>query len=303
MIPRAAWGGLAVEADAAAEVGVLGIPYDGAVGWRPGAAEAPQRLREISATSPAISEEGFVVEPARLRVVDLGDVAIAAGETRAAYFGRVQEVFRRELVEHPQRFLFSIGGDHSVSIPLLRAFDVAAPGSWGVVLLDAHPDLFDVYDDSKLSHACPMRRALETEGLDPRHLLIIGTRSYNALELAFMKERGIAFLPARQVSRDGVGAALAVAATRLAGLERVYLTVDIDAVDPAYAPGTGAPVAGGLSSRELIELVRGVLEALPVRAMDLVEVAPRLDPTGATTFLALQLVFEVLAVRARAASG
>ena len=95
---------------------------------------------------------------------------------------------------------------------------------------------------------------------------------------------------------------MALAAARLAALERVYLTIDIDAVDPAYAPGTGAPVAGGLTSRDLLELVRGLLESLPVRAMDLVEVAPSLDPTDATSFLALQLVFEVLACRARAAS-
>ena len=303
MKPRAPWGGLAVEAPGAGEVAIFGVPYDGAVGWRQGAAQAPARLREISATSPAVSEEGFVVRPELLRVVDLGDAAIEEEESRESYFARIQAKITAELREHPERLLFSIGGDHSVSIPLLRAFDAASADPYGVVLIDAHPDLFDVYDGSKLSHACPMRRALETNGLAPEHLLIIGTRSYNPEELELMSDQGIAFVPARQVAREGIGASVALAATRLAALERVYLTIDIDAVDPAYAPGTGAPVAGGLTSRDLLELVRGLLESLPVRAMDLVEVAPPLDPTDATSFLALQLVFEVLACRARAAAA
>jgi len=172
-----------------------------------------------------------------------------------------------------------------------------------VVLLDAHPDLFDEYDGSRLSHACPLRRALETGRLSPEHLLLLGTRSYNPVELELMKRLGIRFVPARELHRVGVDAAIALAAERLAGLDRVYLTIDIDVADPACAPGTGAPVAGGPSSRELLDLVRGLMESLPVRAADLVEVSPPLDPTGVTLFLALQIVFELLAVRARRAGA
>jgi agmatinase len=120
-----------------------------------------------------------------------------------------------------------------------------------------------------------------------------------------MREHGIRFVPARDVDAMGTGAAVDLVRERLHGLGNVYLTVDIDVVDPACAPGTGAPVAGGLSGRQTIDLVRGLTEALPVKAMDIVEMAPDLDPTGSTLFLALQLVFETfaaLAAKRRAAA-
>lgn len=281
---------------------LLGVPYDGAVCWRAGAAQAPERLRAISHTSPAISEDGFVVDPARFRVVDLGDAAPRPGDDeeqgRATYFERVEAAARDALASH--RFLLALGGDHSVTIPLVRAFAKHLARPFGLVLVDAHPDLFDSYDGSKLSHACTVCRALETGRLSPQHVLMLGTRSYNAVELELLRDSRIRFVPARELHRAGVDAMLSLAREHLRGVADVYLTVDIDAADPAYAPGTGAPVAGGLTSRQLLDLVRGLHETLPVRAMDLVEIAPPLDPTDATLFLGLQLVFETFAARARA---
>jgi agmatinase len=195
-------------------------------------------------------------------------------------------------------FLLAIGGDHSVNIPLVRAFAKAHPEGFGLVLLDAHPDLFDTYEGSTTSHACPMRRALET-GLRPEHLLILGTRSYNPVEVEFMHQAGVRFVPARETQRMGMEAAVKLATQQLAGVPSVYLTVDIDVADPSCAAGTGYPVAGGLTSRQLLDLSRGLVEALPVKAMDLVEVAPALDPSGATEWLALQVIFESLAALAR----
>jgi agmatinase len=297
MIPRRPWGGLSEPSGLApGDAAILGVPFDGGACWRPGAAQAPRRLRELSDTSPAISEEGHIIQPEAFRVYDAGDVEPEAGEPRGEYFARI-ELNARALLQS-SGFLLSIGGDHSVSIPLVQAFGGMATTPFGVVLLDAHPDLFDSYDGSTLSNACPMRRALES-GLRPEHLLILGTRSYNPEELAFMRAKRIRFLPARAIARSGVDAVVALARERMAGLSRVYLTVDIDVADPGFAPGTGSPVAGGLSSRELLELVRGLLDSLPVKAMDLVEVAPPLDPTDATLFLALQVIFESFAVVAR----
>jgi agmatinase len=308
MIPRHPWGGLADPASRPpADVMILGLPWEGGVSWRGGAAAAPARLRDISATSPSISERGEIVAPVDLRVVDLGDIAPddPADRSEAArerYLGRVErEVgghLRRAALAGQNAFLLSIGGDHSVGIGLLRGFSAGLPEGYGVVSLDAHPDLFDTYDGSSLSHACPLRRALDSTRLRPEHLVILGTRSYNEVELAFMREHGIRFVPARDLDAMGTRAAVDLARERLAGLGNVYLTVDIDVADPACASGTGAPVAGGLSSRQLIDLVRGLTEALPVRAMDIVEVAPALDPTDSTLFLALQLVFETFAVLA-----
>ncbi len=299
MIPRALWGGLCDEGSGPSWLALLGVPWDSSVGWRPGAAEAPGRLRKISHTSPAISEDGFALDPARHRVRDLGDVGPQVEEGVLRYFDRVEETAQSVLCAVERPFLFSIGGDHSVLIPLFRGFAAARPGTLGLVLLDAHPDLFDEYDGSRTSHACPIRRAFDTGRLAPEHLLIVGTRSYNAVELDFMRAHGIRFVPARELERQGVDAVLALARQRLAACSAVYLTIDIDVADPAFAPGTGAPVAGGLTSRQLLELVRGLVETLPVGAADLVEVAPRLDPTDATLFLALQIVFETMAALAR----
>ena len=303
---RHPWGGLADPAwSLGADVAILGLPYDGATCFRAGAAHAPSRLRALSNTSPAISEEGYVVNPARFQVRDAGDVTAPLGAggqadgseaARVAYFERVEAAARQELASS---FLLSVGGDHSVTIPLTRAFARVHPEGFGLVLLDAHPDLFDTYEGSKTSHACPMRRALETGALAPQHLLILGTRSYNAVELDFMKQAGIRFVPARELQRIGMDAAVKLAQQQLARLPAVYLTIDIDVADPSCAPGTGAPVAGGLSSRQLLDLSRGLVEALPVRAMDIVEVAPPLDPTDVTLFLALQVVFEAFGALAR----
>ncbi len=307
MIRRHPWGDLAdPDLPPPSDVAILGLPYEGGACWRGGAAEAPRRLREISDSSPAISEEGYIVDPSVLKVRDLGDIVPAAGDSedavREEFFTRtertVTDALRMAAMAGRDLFLLSIGGDHSVTIPLLRGFSAGFPEGYGLISLDAHTDLFDTYDDSPYANACPMRRALDGSRLKPEHLLILGTRSYNQVELDFMRERGIAFVPARQIDRQGVDATLALARERMKGLGNIYLTIDIDVADPGCAPGTGAPVAGGLSSRQLLDLTRGLLHELPIRAMDIVEVAPPLDPTDATLFLALQIVFETFAVLA-----
>jgi len=337
MISRHPWGGLAVPGlEPPHDLVILGLPYDAGACWRGGAADAPRRLREISGTSPAVSEDGHIVDPNLLRLRDAGDVVPEGGHgcspetaaraaatgaaaggaaadappaagpaaeaARQAYFARAEQtvvqIFKLAAMAGRDSFLLSIGGDHSVSIPLVRGFGSRFPEGFGLVSLDAHPDLFDRYEGSPLSNACPMRRALDGSRLKPENLLILGTRSYNPEELDFMKEKGIRFVPAREIDRMGAQAAVEIARQRMAGVGNIYLSIDIDVADPSCAPGTGAPVAGGLSSRQLIDLTRGLVQHLPVRAMDLVEIAPSLDPTDATLFLALQIVFETFAVLA-----
>jgi agmatinase len=305
MISRAPWGGLALpNLELPHDVVILGLPFEGGVCWRGGTAEAPRRLREISASSPAVSEVGLPVDPGGLRVRDAGDItpeeAPPGDAARRAYFSRVEEavvqIFKTGALAGRDAFLLSIGGDHSVSIPLVSGFGRQFPEGFGLVLLDAHPDLFDTYDGSTLTSPCPMRRALDGSRLKPEHLLILGTRSYNPVELDFMREKGIRFVPAREIDRLGVESVVTLARQKLNGVGNVYVSLDIDVADPSCAPGTGAPVAGGLSSRQLLELTRGLLTQLPVRALDIVEIAPALDPSGITLFLALQIIFETFAV-------
>src|SRR3989449_3701367 len=188
MISRAQWGGLALpNLELPHDVVILGLPFDGGACWRAGAAEAPRRLREISASSPAVSEEGHAVDPGRLRVRDAGDIAPEPGTTgdtaRQAYFSRVEEavvqIFKIGAMAGRDAFLLSIGGDHSVSIPLVRGFGRQFPEGFGLVLLDAHPDLFDTYDGSPLSSACPMRRGPAGRPPTPAHLPILGPPSHN----------------------------------------------------------------------------------------------------------------------------
>ena len=306
MIFRHPWGDLADPAGSGrADVTVLGVPYDGGAGFRAGAAEAPARLRAISNSSALVSEEGYVVDKSRFHIRDAGDVPPPrdggggqdASETaRVAYFEQVQVKAQAEMAD---TFLLAIGGDHSVHIPLARAFAATHPAGYGTVLLDAHPDLFDVYEGSKTSHACPLRRALETGALRPEHLLILGTRSYNPVEIDFMRTAGIRFVPAREVQRMGGDAVLRLATQQLSGVAAVYLTLDIDVGDPSCARGHWISRGGRPRQPAGPRPHPRPGGSAPVRAMDMVEVAPPLDPTGATEWLALQLIFETIAALAR----
>jgi agmatinase len=280
------WSGLTSD-DPAAEVGVLGVPFDGAVCFRRGAAFAPSKLRELTPHLACCAQEG---QPLGLRVRDYGDVPLDLDWSR--YFQAVEDR-AAEVLRHPLALF--LGGDHSVTVPLMQAFDRVVDGPFGVLHFDAHPDLFDVYAGHRWSHACTERRALELSGLDSQHLVFVGLRSFCREEWDFLKAHPeITYHTARQCSRRGVEAIFEEVVKSLQGLPAVYFTLDIDGLDPAFAPGTGTPEAGGLTTQELLELVRLVLRELPVRAMDVVEVAPPLDHMDITSLAALKTIYEAL---------
>jgi agmatinase len=197
-----------------------------------------------------------------------------------------------QVLSHPLALF--LGGDHSVTIPLVTAFSRTVSGRFGVIHFDAHPDLMDEYDGHRWSHACTERRVLELSNIEPRHLVFVGLRSWMAGELAFFDiHPEISIHTARDVYRRGIGAVADDIVAQLQGIDAVYFTLDIDGLDPAYAPGTGAPEAGGLSTRELLELLRLVCARLPIRALDIVEVAPPLDNADVTSFAAAKVIYEV----------
>ncbi len=271
--------------DPAAEVGVLGVPFDGAVSFRRGTAFAPAKLRELTPHLAPCAEEG---QPLRLRVRDYGDVPPDLEWPR--YFHDVEER-ATEALQHPQALF--LGGDHSVTIPLMRAFDRFVDGPFGVLHFDSHPDLFDVYEGHHWSHACTERRALELSGLDPQHLVFVGLRSLCQEEWDFLKAHPeIPYYTARQCYQRGIEAIAEEVVERLEDVQAVYFTLDIDGLDPAYAPGTGTPEGGGLTTRDLLELVRVVFQRLPIEALDVVEVAPPLDQADITAFAALKVIYE-----------
>jgi agmatinase len=282
---RSLWSGLATD-DPDAEIGVLGVPFDGASSFRKGSAEAPKRIRSLTPHVAPMTEDGSSLAGVRLR--DHGDVAVGATwETmRPVVEKTASEVLRHSLA------LF-LGGDHSVSIPLASAAANAIDGPMGVLHLDAHLDLMDTFEGVPWSHACALRRVLELPNTDPSRCAAVGIRSWLAEEAAFVEDHpNLLVRTARDVWRQGIESVADAVCRQLADSTGVYVTLDIDVLDPAFAPGTGAPEAAGLSTRDLLELLRVVFDRLPVRALDIVEVSPPLDPSDITSFAAIKVLYE-----------
>ncbi|UCC63241.1 MAG: agmatinase [Anaerolineae bacterium] len=283
---RHLWSGLSSD-NPAAQVGILGVPFDNATSYRKGAALAPARIREITPHVAACTEEGHRLTGLRFR--DYGDVTTDLNWER--YFAAV-EAQAAQVLCHP--FALFVGGDHSVTIPLVAAFSRTVSGQFGVIHIDAHPDLADEFEGHRWSHACTERRVLELPNIEPRHLALVGVRSFIDDESAFLAGHPeIGLHAARDVYRRGIEAVAEDVAAQMADLDAVYLTLDIDGLDPAHAPGTGTPEAAGLSTRELLGFLCVVFDRLPIRAMDIVEVAPPLDCADVTSFAAIKAIYEV----------
>jgi agmatinase len=281
------WGGLnqpkldIKEADAI----VFGIPWDGSVSFRSGAKEAPSALRSITYTVAPTTERFESLEGFKIK--DLGDFE---GADREQIFGQVEETVA-ELVKE-KKFFTMIGGDHSVTIPVLKGINKAVDHAFGIIHIDAHFDLCEALGGDTLSHGCTERRALELENVTgPENLFFIGIRSVEPQELEFIQKTPVPVVSARDYSKIGTAAVIEKAKATLGHLDAVYITVDIDALDPAYAPGTGTPQLGGLTARELLDLLEGLFE-LPVIGFDVVEVAPGLDPSWTSVFAARKIVME-----------
>jgi len=272
------------------DVALLGIPYDGGTSYRPGARFGPRAVREQSALirpwHPVLKVHPFE----RLRVADCGDVdviPISIEETYAAISARI------DLVSGAGARPLSIGGDHSVTLPILRSL-ARRHGPVGVVHFDAHPDTWDEYFGHKFFHGTPFRRAVEEGVVDPRRFIQIGIRGplYGPEDFAFHDQHGIDAIRIEAVKEHGVSW-VGERLHRLRG-GPVYCSFDIDAVDPAFAPATGTPEVGGLTSYEALSLIR-VLAGLSLVGADIVEVSPPYDGPGqVTSLLAANLMFELV---------
>ena len=264
---------------------VLGLPFDGATSFRKGAAEAPDRIRNISSHIPPTSEEGSSME--KIRILDMGNLS-QDRLSQTDYFNIV-ELKASELFA--VTFPTFIGGDHSVTIPLINA----AAGIWGktlgIIHLDAHLDLCAELDGNLLSHGCTHRRVLEKNDLPLGQVWFIGIRSYELQELQFLEGRQANIITAAEICRRGITAIAGQVLGGLAQCNAVYLTIDIDFLDPAFAPGTGTPKPGGFSTRDLLLFLK-YFSALPLIGMDLVEVSPPLDHNDITSFAAQRAITE-----------
>lgn len=274
------------------DVAFLGVPYDFAVGFRPGARFAPAAVRAASGRY-ALPPQGFydfATDSFRLRgakLVDAGDVDPAQLET-ADTFDRITSAAKG--VRSMARLPVFVGGDHSVSYPLLRAFaDVA---NLHVVQLDAHLDFSDSRNATRYANSSPFRRAVEALP-NLKHITVIGLRGVRADAEAFAaaRSRGHTLVSAAEV-RESLEAVLA----RLPQGENVYLSVDADAVDPSELPGTSSPEPEGLTYGQVRDLVRATVQSNRLVGMDLTELAPNLDPSGRSELIAARLLAETLAL-------
>jgi agmatinase len=284
---RSLWSGLASQNDDA-EIGVLGIPFDNAISWRSGTRHAPQRIRSITPHLANITEEGL---PLKVRVKDYGDVEVDLNWER---FFATTEAAASRVINSPHHLAFFLGGDHSVGIPLFRAFAKSFSGPVGYIQFDAHADLADNFEGHPWSHANTARRNLEQPNLSPFHLAFVGLRSFLSEELAYYNAHPeLGWHTARSIYQRGIEAVTHDVIAQMKGAEAVYMSLDIDGIDPAYTPGTGTPEHGGPTTRECLEFLRLIFAELPIKAMDIVEVSPPLDISDVTSLAALKVMYEV----------
>ena len=267
---------------------VIGVPYDGAACARKGAALGPERIRFWSTHLTPFSEDRTRL--GEIRISDQGDIPIAH---QVRDFERV-----REAVAALPNVPIVLGGDHSISIPVFQGQrERYKEQRLGVLWVDAHPDLCDVFTGSKLSHACVLRRALES-GIEPGDVCLVGLRSWEEQEIDLIENGGLNVYTAALIAERGMKSIASSVYSKLSKCDAVHISVDIDCLDPAFAPGTGIPEAGGLTSREVITLIKS-MQGLPLVGLDLVEVAPPIDPSEATIFAALKIIMEFVALFAR----
>ncbi|MGH3498813.1 MAG: agmatinase [Nocardioidaceae bacterium] len=281
------------------DVAIVGVPFDGGVSYRPGARFGPAHVRESSRLlrpyNPAQDVEPFAGQ----QVVDGGDIVANPFSIDEA-LGQI-EAGARSLLERATA-LVSIGGDHTIALPLLRAV-TATHGPVAVVHFDAHLDTWDTYFGAAYTHGTPFRRASEEGLLDRAGCVHVGTRGplYSRQDLRDDTDLGFSVLPSTEMDALGVSGVGERIRSRV-GERPVYVSVDIDVLDPAHAPGTGTPEAGGLTSRELLALLRG-LAGLNLVAADIVEVAPAYDHAQMTGIAASHVVYELLSALSPRAAG
>ncbi len=276
-----------------AKIILTGVPFDKNASIGKGASEEPHVMRELSKSFPPLTKDGFEIE--NCKIFDNGDIAQKSNESIEKYFIRLQKEAYK--VMEKNKFPLFVGGDHSIAIATERAFfDYCKKVNKkpAIIHIDAHPDICDEYEDSKYSHACPNRRSIDY-GYDTKDIVMIGIRGYESQEVKYFAEHPeLKVFNATYILNNGIKKILKTLKQKFANDDYlVYLSYDIDANDPCFAPGTGTPEAFGPSSLTILEIVKYIITNLPVGAMDLVEISPLIDVNNVTTWLGLKTLYEV----------
>ena len=282
------------------DVAIVGAPFDDAVSHRPGARFGPRAIREAQYTSGSIHSLQLGVEPFDLlTVVDAGDANIIPAwidRGHAMIYRKVHEVAATGAIP------IVLGGDHSITWPSATAVaEVRRPGSIGIVHFDAHADTASDDWGVLAGHGTPMRRLIESGAVAGKNFVQVGLRGYWPPVDVFewMKEHGLRYHFMTEIEERGAEAVIDDAiAEALDGPDAIYLSVDIDVVDPGLAPGTGTPEPGGLISRELLRAVRRIVGAVELAGMDIVEVSPPYDHAEMTSMIANRVALEAISALA-----
>jgi agmatinase len=272
------------------DVAIVGVPFDTGVSYRPGARFGPNHVRESSRLLRPYNPAANVSPFATQQVVDAGDIAANPFDIEEA-ISSIHKSYD-QLSERAKKIV-TIGGDHTITLPILRSLK-AKHGPISVVHFDAHLDTWDSYFGADYTHGTTFRRASEEGLLDPEGCMHIGIRGplYAAKDLTDDKALGFQIFTSVEFQDLGVNAAIEKMKARV-GKRPVYISIDIDVLDPAHAPGTGTPEAGGLTSRELLSVVRATA-GMNVIGADIVEVAPAYDHAQITGIAASHVMYELI---------
>ena len=278
------------------DIGLVGVPWDGGTTNRAGARHGPRQIRDLSTMARNVHHATGIRPFELCNCADLGDSSVNPIDIEDT-LGRV-EAFFAEIVGK-NIVPLAAGGDHLVTLPIMRALGRDEP--LGMVHFDAHTDTLDRYfGESKYTHGTPFRRAIEEGLLDPKRTVQIGIRGalFDDTSKEWGLEQGIRVIEIEEYHDLGVEAVIAEA-RRVVGDGRTYISFDVDALDPVYAPGTGTPEIGGLTTFDAQRMIRG-LRGLNLVGGDVVEVSPPFDMSGNTALVAVTMMFEMLCVLAEA---
>ncbi|WP_431323625.1 agmatinase [Rhizobium sp. YTU87027] len=271
------------------QVAAIGIPMDLGVSNRPGSRFGPRAVRSIERIGPY--NHVLDCAPAYdLRAADIGDIPFGSRYRLEQCHGDIEAAIRK--IVEAGVIPLSVGGDHSITHQILKA--VGAKQPVGLIHIDAHCDTGGPFDQTKFHHGGPMRNAVLDGVLDPTRTIQIGIRGPSEYLWEFSYESGMTVIHAEEINGMGIPAIIEKA-RQIVGDGPTYLSFDVDSLDPAFAPGTGTPEVGGLTSREALELLRG-LKGLNFVGGDVVEVAPQYDSTTNTAQAGAQILFEILSL-------
>ena len=278
------------------DIALIGVPWDGGTTNRAGARHGPREIRNMSSFMRKVHHVSRIAPYDLARIADFGDAPVNPIDLMDT-LGRIETFYAK--VHAAGAVPLSAGGDHLITLPIYRAIAKGRP--IGMVHFDAHSDTNDRYfGDNKYTHGTPFRRAVEEGLLDPKRTVQIGIRGsiYSSADMEFAESSGMRVIYMEEFTKLGPAKVIEIT-RRVVGDGPTYVSFDVDGLDPVYAPGTGTPEIGGMTTREAQEVVRG-LQGLELVGGDVVEVSPPFDLSGNTALVGATFMFEIMCVLADA---